>query len=291
MVPVPGDAAAVPAAVPIPETTLRPSSGFSAFNLREIWAARYLFWNLICRDVKVPYASVSFGLLWTLARPLLFMTVLILIKRASDARMHEGVSYVLYVYSGLILWAYFEKAASAASKSVHMDAGLITKVYYPRLITPAVPVVAGMVDLGLQMALLPLGMLFFRHGPDWHLLLLPLVLLHVMVLALGVGLFVSSLSAANQDFQALLKHVLYIGFFASPVMYSVSMIPAEHRVLYHLLNPMAAPLEVFRAVLFSGQPVPWGVWAVGAGTALATLLAGALVFQKKHDLLADAVSQ
>jgi lipopolysaccharide transport system permease protein len=274
---------------PAREIIIKPHKGWTTLNLRELFESRFLLWNLIRRNVKKPYIDLSFGVFWTLLRPLLFVFVFFVIKHKSNADMKEGLPYVLFVYSGVILWWYFANATTSAIKSIYKDKNLITKVYYPRLITPIVPVVAGTTDLFIQMAMMPVGVLVYWRFPDWHILLLPLVLLHVMVLALGLGLIIASLSMESRDFISMMDYILYIAMFLSPVIYSPSILPEKFHHLYYLINPIAAPLEVFRGSLFRGLQIPWLGWGVSFLVSLCFLVIGAYVFKRVEAYLADYV--
>ncbi len=274
---------------PTQEIIIKPHSGWAALNLQELISARYLLWNLIRRNVKKPYIDLSFGVFWTLLRPLLFVFVFFVIKQKSNADMKEGLQYVLFVYSGVILWWYFANATTSATKSIYKDKNLITKVYYPRLITPIVPVVAGTTDLFIQMALLPVGMLVYWRFPDWHILLLPLVFLHVMILALGLGLIIASMSLESRDFISMMDYILYIAMFLSPVIYSPSILPEKFHGLYYVINPVAAPLQVFRASLFGGLQIPWNGWGLSFLISVCLLILGAFIFKRVEAYLADYV--
>src|ERR1051326_4741177 len=169
------------------EIVITPPRSFGALSVRELYESRYLLWNLVRRNAAVPYLDLSFGVFWTLLRPLIFVFVFAFIKRASNADMRTGVEYILYVYTGLTMWWYFVEASRNATNSVFKDASLITKIYYPRLISPIAPVIARLTDFAIQATLIPVGMIAYGHYPDWRIVLLPLVVLHVMALALAVG--------------------------------------------------------------------------------------------------------
>lgn len=266
---------------------IKPPGGYARINLREIWCARYMLWNLIKRNAKIPYVDLKFGIFWTLVRPLLFVLVIVFIKRASQANMQEGVAYTLYLYSGLIIWWYFSDAVIAATQSIYSDAGILTKVYYPRIISPVAPVAAGLLDLLIQMTLLPLGMLIFGHYPDWRILLLPVVLLHMIVLSLGMGLIFASLTIEYRDFTKILSYVLYVGMFLSPVLYSPRVIPENYQGLYYIVNPVAAPIEMFRAALFADAPAPWNEWLISGAVAVTVLGLGMHFFKQLEVYVAD----
>jgi lipopolysaccharide transport system permease protein len=270
------------------EVVIRPPNGYVSLDLREIYEARFLLWNLIRRNAKVPNVDLSFGFLWTVLRPVIFVMVFFFIKHASNANLQSGLPYTLYVYSGLILWWYFVDSVMDGSKAIFKDSALINRVYYPRIITPAVPVVAGTMDLFVQMSLIPVGMLFFKVYPDWHVFLAPLVLAHVMVLALGMTLIVAALSTLSRDYAAILKYFLYVGLFLSPVIFSPDILAHRFRGLLYLINPMAAPLVNFRAALFGG-PWLWSEWITSIAFSFVLLGVGVYMFRRRESYLADNV--
>jgi lipopolysaccharide transport system permease protein len=276
--------------MPVPEIVITPSRGIGTLNLREVYEARYLLWNLVRRNAQAPYLDLSFGVFWTLLRPLLLVFVFVFIKNASNADMKTGgLDYVLYVYTGITMWWYFVDASTTATKSIFKDAALITKVYYPRVISPVAPVIARLTEWSIQALLYPVGMIAFGHYPDWHIVLLPLVVIHVMVLALAVGLTTAALAIRSQDFLSIQRYVFYVGMFLSPVIYSPALFSERFRDIYYLVNPLAAPLEMFRVALFAGVTPPWGAWAVSAGLTVIMLTLGVAAFRRVEADLADAV--
>ena len=260
-----------------------------ALKLREIYEARYLLWNLIRRNAQTPYLDVSFGVIWTLLRPVLFVFVFSFIRRASNADMKTGLEYILYVYTGVTMWWYFVESSTNATKSIFKDSSLITKIYYPRVISPVAPVIARLKEFSIQATIYPVGMIIFGHYPDWHLFLLPLVVLQVMVLALATGLSTAALAVKSQDFLSIQKYIFYIGMFLSPVIYSPDLLSDRYQGLYYFFNPMAAPLEMFRVALFSGMKAPWTAWGVSAAFSILALFVGILAFRRMEAHLADNV--
>jgi lipopolysaccharide transport system permease protein len=271
-------------------TVIRPRGrGFRA-QVAAMGKARYMMWNLIKSSAVLPYTDLALGVFWTFVRPLLFLVVIVFIRNKSNAHMGETVPYPLYVFSGLIMWWYFTDAAKQSSRSLYRYRSLLTKVYYPRLITPIVPVVARLLDLFLQCVGAVVLMFCFQCFPGAPLALLPVLLAHVMLLALGLGMLFAVLSAAIKDFERILDFVLYLAFFISPVIFSSRLISGEYKYYYAFLNPMAGPLEAFRGVLFSSAAIDYGVWAASAASTVVIAIVGLLVFVRYGEALAELVS-
>jgi len=109
-------------------------------SLTEIWRVRNMVSNLIRSSALLPYSNTYFSYLWTLLRPFIFLGVIVFIKQRSGGNMGEEIPYPLFLYSGLILWWYLVDAIKQSARSVFTYQGLISKIYFPRVIAPAVPV-------------------------------------------------------------------------------------------------------------------------------------------------------
>jgi hypothetical protein len=133
------------------EIIIRPMSEALRFDLDEHLRYRHLFWALVRRNVQTQFADLRLGFIWVFMRPLLYVAVFVLFRRLSNANVHVSIPYPLYVYSGLILWYYLIESIMQTVASVRADASIMTKVYYPRLITPMVPSVANLATLGCSL--------------------------------------------------------------------------------------------------------------------------------------------
>ena len=252
----------------------------------ELWKYRHLFVALVWRNVRLEFDATRLGSAWAIARPILFTLVFVLFRGFSGADTRVDLPYGLFVFSGLVLWQYFLDAATSSAGAIRLDSALLTKVYYPRLLTPLVPVVASLVSVAI--AAVPTVAMMFWYGvwPGWLLILLPLVLIQAAALALGVGTLVSAISIENRDWERALVFVLSLGLWLSPVIYAPSMIPEPLHDLYHL-NPMVGLLLAFRAALFDGFPLPLGDWLYSLVCTAGVLTVGIWAFRRTEALLAD----
>jgi len=269
------------------EMVIGPSAIAFDVQIRELWLYRHLYLALVWRNVRVEFDATRLGSAWAIARPLLFASVFALFKNLSGADTRvEGVPYTVYVYSGLLLWTYFTDAATNAASAVRVDTALLSKVYYPRLLIPCVPIVASL--LTLAVGLIPLGIMMVWNDvrPSWMIVLLPIILLPCIMLALGLGTLVSTLSIANRDWERVLAFGITIGLWLSPVIYAPDMIPGRARDFY-LVNPMVGPLLGFRAVLVDGTPFPVSEWLYAIVSSAAVLAVGVWAFRRAELRLVD----
>jgi lipopolysaccharide transport system permease protein len=199
----------------------------------------------------------------------------------------EGVPYPVFSLSGVVAWTYFSTALTGASNSLVSSTGLITKVYFPRLVIPSAPVLAALVDFAIAAVVLLLVMLGFGVAPNFStvlLLLLPVLL--IMMTALGTGCWLSALNIQYRDIKHVTGFLIQIWMYASPIVYPLALVPQEYRQLY-MLNPMAGAISLFRAALL-GTPGPSAVeLAISAGSAMVLLVSGALYFRRTERVFAD----
>jgi lipopolysaccharide transport system permease protein len=256
-------------------------------DLGELWAYRELLSVLVLRDIKVRYKQTVIGIAWVLLRPLASIAIFTLVFGFLVRIPSEGYPYALFVFAALVPWIFFSGAVLSSGGSLVASAGLIGKVYFPRLIIPVASVATGLLDLLVSMAFLLAVMPFFGVGWTMNLLAVPVLVLAVVVTALGVGTLFSALTVAYRDFGNVAGYVLQIWMYATPVVYPASLIPERWRWILHL-NPMAAQIEGFRSALFGK---PFDLEAIGISLAASTALfaAGVAYFAKVEHRFADII--
>lgn len=277
-------------AAPLPEepvVTIEPSKARSAVDLGELWAYRELLYFLTWRDLKVRYKQTALGVVWVVIQPLL-MTVIFTLVLGRLARVpSDNVPYSIFAYAGLMLWTFFSGAVAMTGNSLVGNTHLITKVYFPRLIIPVASIAGRLVDFGVSFLLLIGLMLYYRVGITPHFLAVPLVLLILALLSLGFGMWTSAVNVKYRDVGIALPVLIQLWMFISPVLYPLSFIPEQWRLLYSL-NPMVGIIEGFRAALFGGA-FEWRSLAISTGFTLALLLYAAYIFRKREKTFADII--
>lgn len=268
------------------EIVIRPPSALAPLDLGELRRHRHLFATLVKRHVRLQFADLRLGWVWPSVRPLLYVLVFAAFRRLSNADTRVTIPYPLYLYSGLVLWYYLLEAVLGASGALRRDASLLTKVYYPRLFTPAVPVAGGLAALGLAALPLVPMMAFYGVAPSVRLLLLPVVVLQVAALAFGVGSLAAAMTITTRDWERFLGNALYLGLFVSPVVYSADMIPAAARWAWSL-NPTVGSLLAFRSALFAPAAFPWAEFAYSCAVTLVVAWVGTRTFRAAETEMAD----
>jgi lipopolysaccharide transport system permease protein len=163
---------------------------------------------------------------------------------------------------------------------------MFTKVYFPRLIIPLTPILAGLVDFGIAFVIIFGLMAYYGIAPTVFVLVLPILILLMMLAASGIGMFLSALAIQYRDVPYGVQFFSRLLMYAAPVVWPVSLIPEQYRLIYGLY-PMAGVIEGFRSALLGHNPMPWDLIGMGTITAVILFLLGALFFRRKERIFAD----
>ena len=275
---------------------IQPHRGWVPIDLPELWRYRELIGFLALRDLKVRYKQSLLGIAWAVLQPLVTMVVFSLLFALLLGRdgmpTVEGVPYAVSTYCALVPWQLFAAALTASGDSLVANQHLITKVYFPRLVTPIAPILAALVDFVLAFAVLLGMMLWFGITPGPGALALPLLALLAVATALSVSLWLSALNALYRDVRHALPFLAQTWMFATPVVYTAESVlsgqPGWLRFVYGL-NPMAGVVEGFRWALLGGASPPWEALVTSVVVVAALLVGGAFFFRRMERSFADLV--
>jgi lipopolysaccharide transport system permease protein len=256
--------------------------------VRELWRYRELLYFFVWRDIKVRYKQTVLGGLWAIIQPvaatLLFTVVF---GRLGGLSKQVNGSYALFVYIGLSLWTFYANAVSLAANSLVGSSHLIAKVYFPRLLIPLASILSGLVDFAVAFAFLLVLMVVYRVPPAPQIVVLPFFVLGTMVVAAGAGVLFSALIVSYRDFRYVITFVVQLWLYATPVLYTIDIIPARWRFLY-AINPMVGMVAGFRASVLGG-PFPLDVVLVSIVSTMLLLAVGLRYFTAVERRFADVI--
>src|SRR6266436_1339880 len=172
---------------PRPTLVIRPTKGWVAPNIRELWKYRDLLWILIVRDLKLLYKQTALGAIWVVLQPLIAAAIFAVIFGLVAKLPSDGAPYLLFVFCGLTVWTYFSHALQHAGNSLVRNAQLVSKVYFPRLIIPLAHTLGAIVDLVVTFAVLLVLMGIYGYMPNLRLLVLPAFFLLMISTATGIA--------------------------------------------------------------------------------------------------------
>jgi lipopolysaccharide transport system permease protein len=236
-------------------------------RVRRIVYLRDLLRELVGRDMKLRYKRSTLGILWSLVNPLAQMLIFtFLFHRVLPLGIDN---YPVFVFSGLLAWAWFQTSISQATVAITGNRELIGQPGFPAAILPAVTVTTNLTHFLLELPVLLVFMAFGGGALSLALLVLPVLIALQFLLTLSLAYLVATFNVAFRDTQHLIALLLLLLFYLTPVFYDASNIPEEYRLIY-FLNPLAHLVEAYRAVFLRGElPDPVAVLALAA---LSTLL-------------------
>jgi lipopolysaccharide transport system permease protein len=256
----------------------------------DLWHYRELFAILAWRDVAVRYKQTVIGVAWAIVRPFLTMVIFTVVFGRLAGLPSDGTApYAVLVFAGMLPWFLFSSILSEASNSLTGNAGLVGKVYFPRIIIPSSSAVVALVDFAINLALLVAIMVWFGFLPDWRIVFLPFFVLLAILASLGPALLITALNVKYRDFRYIIPFMVQFGLYVSPVGFSSAVVPEAWRFWYSL-NPVVGVIDGFRWCLLGGesQLYPAGFLVSLAVVALFMWL-GVSYFRRTERTFADLI--
>ncbi len=269
------------------EFEIKPQSKFS-LGLRELWEYRELFYFFTWRDIKVKYKQTFLGVLWAIFQPVV-MTALFTLgfgnMIATQTRL--SIAYPVFALSGFLLWNIFSSGLSNSGNSMVSNANIIKKIYFPRLIIPVSAILVSLIDFLMAFLVFIPVMLYFDVAFTWKAILyIPLSVMLTLFATFGLGVFLAALNVKYRDFRYILPFFIQALLFATPIIYPIT-ITGDGPFNYLLrLNPMYAPIELFRASFSGFQSGLEGAW-ISITASLVMFIVGVIFFRKTESYFAD----
>lgn len=276
-------------------TVIRPRSGWFDINLKELWQYRDLTLMFVKRNFTVLYKQTILGPAWILLNPLITTLIFNVVFGNMAGMPTDGVPSFLFYMAGNTVWTFFANCVNNTANTFVTNSQVFGKVYFPRLTMPVSQVLTSLINFLIQAAMfLCFWVYFFATGSAVHFTLwalaLPLVILQVMLLGLGVGIIVSSLTTKYRDLAIAVGFGVQLWMYASPVVYPLSMLDESPRLKVLVqLNPMTAPIEVFRAATLGTGSVSAGAILYSVILTLAALVLGVVLFSRIEKTFMDTV--
>jgi lipopolysaccharide transport system permease protein len=256
-------------------------------GLRELWAYRELALALALKTLRVRYKQTVFGIAWAVLQPLLAVVVFTIVFGRLAGLPTDGIPYAVFNYAAMIVWLYVAGSVNAAAQSLVDSRDMVAKVFFPRLVAPLSSVVPGLVDLAIASVVLVGMLVVYDVTPSWVILLTPAWILAAVAVALAVGIPLAAANVRFRDVRHALPLLLQVWLFASPVVYSSSLVEGGWQYVY-ALNPMVTVLDGFRWSVADG-PAPGPESLVSAAVVLALLVGGLAYFRRAERAFADVV--
>jgi lipopolysaccharide transport system permease protein len=263
-----------------------------AVNFKELWHYRDLLVLFVRRDFVTVYKQTILGPLWFFIQPILTTITFTVIFGNVAQLSTDGAPKLVFYMAGITLWNYFSTCLTAVSGVFNTNAGIFGKVYFPRLIMPLTIVISNLMKFGVQflMFLLFVGYFYFQGNihPNFYILLTPLIIVIMAVIAMGIGLILSSMTTKYKDLNMLIGFGIQLFMYATPVIYPSSSIPANYQWVINL-NPLVGLFDYMRyAYLGVGSFNASYLW-YPITFAIVILFFGIIVFNKVQKTFMDTV--
>jgi len=256
--------------------------------IRELWDYRELFYFLAWRDMKVRYKQTVLGVLWAIIQPLFTMVIFTVVFGQMANISSEGVPKPIFYFSALLPWIYFSSTLSNSGMSLVANSGLLTKIYFPRIILPASAALGGLVDFMVGSVLLIGFIVYYDLSVGWSLILWPILTLPLVLLAFGMGTFLAALNVKYRDVKYAIPFGIQLLLFMTPIIYPSSVFPERFQWLL-ALNPLSGLIEAFRYALVPTYSIHWDVLGLSLAVTAAVLVCAVLYFKRIEKAFADIV--
>lgn len=268
---------------------IKPTRGWNLVDIREMRDYKDLLWRLSMREMILRYRQTALGPVWVVLQPVLGAGVFSFVFGQIAHLNSGGQPYFVFSYAGLTAWNFFTATTVKVTSSLVSNAGLIAKIYFPRLILPLSGLFGTIVNFAVSIAIM--GFLWIGFAgtfPGWPLLTLPFWLFILLLYAMGIGLMAAAIMVTYRDIAQMMPFLLSVLMYCAPVAYTLASVPANLQVLFRI-NPLTGVIEGFRWSLVSGFDVHWHYvyYSVAVGVALTML--GTLAFSRMERKFADVV--
>ncbi len=258
-------------------------------HLRELMRYRQLLRSLTWREVRIKYKQSVMGILWAVLMPMIVVSAGILVKYAASrlAGTEFNTTEVASISVRAVPWAFFVSALRFSTGSLIANTNLVTRIYFPKEIFPLAAVGSQLLDFSIASGVLFVLLAALKVGVSIHLLWVPVLMLSLVALVAGLGIFLSAAALFFRDVKYLVEVFLTFAIFFTPVFYDVSLFGRWSKVL--LLNPVAPLLEGMDAVIVDHQQPQLAWIAYSAVMALGILTAAYSFFKRSEPAFAESI--
>lgn len=275
------------------DTVITPKRKILDLRIRELIQYRDLVWLFIKRDFITVYKQTILGPLWFVINPL-FSTAIYSFVFGNLANIGtDGIPFLLFYYCGTMLWTYFSACFTDASNIFTNNSDLFGKVYFPRLTVPISRIFSNLITAMIQFLTL---MCFYGYNlimgasirPQWQAFAFPLIFAWIAMLSTGMGMLISALTTKYRDLKQLVSFGLNLAMYATPIVYPLSQAPEKFKWVFYL-NPLSAPVELFRIWFYGAGYVPPSMILLSIGLTLFFFFFGLIMFNRNEQTFVDVI--
>lgn len=230
--------------------------GLNAKWVIELWQYRELVYFLAWRDVKVRYKQTILGVVWAVIQPFFTMLIFTLLFGQLAKLPTGGMPGPVFYFTALVPWIYFSSTVTNAGMSLVVNGGLLTKIYFPRILLPAAAALGNLMDFLVSSLFLAGFIVYYEIPLGWNLFLWPVLVALLVLLSLSLGAFFAALNVKYRDIKYALPFAIQLLMFTTPIIYPASMVPEKFQWVL-ALNPLSGLIEAFRYVVVPSHALDW----------------------------------
>jgi lipopolysaccharide transport system permease protein len=250
-----------------------------------IFEYKELIKNLVISDLKTKYSSSVLGFAWSMLNPLLMMLVLYFVF-SNIFKSQEN--FVVYLLVGILAWRFFTIGTTSAMFSIVGKSSLVTKIYIPREILTLSAAISSLISSTLEFVVLIPLLMILGAKVSFTVVMFPMVHLMYFLIIYGVSLILASLYVYYRDLNQIWDIVLQVGFFLSPIIYPLSLVPSKYE-FYYMLNPITRLINMYRDILLNGTIPKISDFVIVLIFGAILLLVGTAIFRKLSRRFAEEV--
>lgn len=242
---------------------IKPSNRIGRLGVPQVWENKHLLKYFVLRSIRGRYRPTAMGYGWILFRPLLLCLVYVGVFGHMLGIKTDPIPFPLFVFLGISLYLFFSGTVSDTASSLANNAGVMSKVYYPRLIVPLTALFVNVMDLLASFVVIVALMGVYGVYPSWNIVYFPLFLIALTLASFTLGLVLAAHSIERRDIMMALPVIMRVMVYAMPCVYPISAVP-EKLLSFYYANPMASLIQGIRWSLWDEVAPPlWSVaWAV-----------------------------
>lgn len=274
-------------------TTIKSKSSWFDINFYELFKYKDLIGLFVKRNYTTRYKQTILGPAWLVLSPLCTVITYVVVFGGIAGLSTDGAPQILFYLAGNIIWRFFNSSVIETSNTFISNAPVFGKVYFPRLVAPITSVITAFFDLCIQFVLFMVFIFIFMAkgwfcGINWTVVYTPLLIVQLGILGMGVGIIISALTTKYRDLRILVDFGLQLWMYASPIIYSITLIPQKYLPLY-MLNPIASIVNVFKYAYLGIGEISYGYWVTSFGISIIILFIGIILFNHIEKNFMDTI--
>lgn len=275
-------------------THIKAKTGWFDIDIKELFRYKDLIFMFVKRNYTTRYKQTILGPFWMILNPLLTVTMYALVFGNIAGLSTEGAPQFAFYLASNAIWSYFAASINENAGTFTANAGIMGKVYFPRLVMPISSVITGMLNLGIQLVILVVVMIIYAvkgvaFSIGISILLVPVLIVQTALLGLGCGIIIAALTTKYRDLVILVTFGVQLWMYASPVVYSITQFSDSRLLSLYMLNPMAPIIIIWRHALLGIGDIPYLFWGISWIVTVVVLFVGVLLFSRIEKTFMDTV--